>query len=743
MELVRKLYMPDGQGGGGSQDQNTGPTDKDLGNAKKMKEVFIEMENSLRSIAKLFEKSINAQADELDKTTQKIIKGYSSDIDKALKNAINRTQKLESSSKDVTKNLNTVAKIENEINKVQEDRNRLESIVEQMQREGIVLTEKQKELLKDITKQLDLQDKILNKKLKTQTKLDKQMDTFKDLMMGISRIPILGSLIGAPKILQAMEQAANKGASRTKQFLVGFDQLLKNIGSGLILGAITSFFTFIIKAVLDFDKKAFEIAKNLGVTASKAKQLQGTFQGIAMSSANIALTSAQVARTYEDLSNTAGFLLPTNRDFLETATKLQKQLGLSGQQLNAIATQSALSGKSFRQAFKDIEGTRVVEGVRNKLALSSKQIFEAIGKTSSEVLINFKGSTTELTAAVVRATKLGTTLDEINKQARSLVDFESSIQAEFEAQVLTGENINLTKARELALLNKTQELMEELNRQGMTFQKFNDLDLISRDAYAKAIGKTTEELSKQYIEQERAKKLGAEQGVSLQQQYNTLLKSGKSRQEIVNLIGKEAEADLNRASLADKFNATMERLKDTLGSILMGPVGGIIDQFTRFVNDGEKMRKLGEAIKGVFEKIRSVIKDLPQYLSTAVQIAKILATVSIARAVASIVGSLSTIPVVGAAAGIYAGYNAYNWLNGLLSGVAGGAPSISAPSAPTTGMEPMNSATETAKKTNESVAAIDKKPPVVNVNVVAKIGTENISRLTRYAIQEDPGTFMT
>lgn len=736
MEFVRKLYMPDGQDGGG------GPSDEDLNKARKLNEVYNQMENTLRSIAGIFNIDLKNSVQGMDQATKELIESYGRDLKSVLIDASKRAKNLNDSTTSYSKKLNSEAKVRNELNRIEENRNRIESIAAQIVSEIGQLTEEQKKLLFDITKELDKQEKILNKKLKTAIKIDEQMEGFRDLLTGISRIPILGSLIGAPKILREVEKAADKGASRTKQFMIGLDQMFINIGKGLIAGAFVSGITFIIKAVTDFDKKSFEISKNLGVTATKAKDLQASFQAIAISSGNIALTSSQVARTYEEFSNTAGFLVPTNQAFLETATLLQKQLGLSGEHLNVIATQSALSGKSFSDTFRTLEGIRVVEGARNKLSLSTKQILDAISKVSSNVLVNFKGSDKALEAAVIRAAKLGTSLEQVNKQASGLVDFENSIQAEFEAQVLTGRNLNLTRARELALLGKTAELMEELNKQNVTLKQYQDMTLIEKEAFAKAIGLTSEELSKQLIDREKANKLGAEQGVSLQQQYKTLLESGKSREYIIGLIGKEAEADLNKAAMADKFNATMERLKDTLGSILEGPMRGIIEKFTNFVNDGEKMKRLGEAIKGVFEKIQSVVKSLPQYLSQAIFVAKALATVSIVRAVSSVVAGLTTVGPLGAIAGIYAGYQVYNWLDGLLSGAGGGAPTVSTPAAPTTSITPMNPATESARQTAAGTAAAEEKPPVFNFNVTAQIGNENLSRLTRASIQQDPGTVM-
>ena len=117
-----------------------------------------------------------------------------------------------------------------------------------------------------------------------------------------------------------MDEAAAQGASKTKVFLTGIDETFKSIGSGLILGAITKGFEFVVKSVIQFNQKTFDIAKNVGTTVKEAEQLQAQFQNIAISSSNVALISKDVAKTYADISNTFGFLVPSNKEFLETAT---------------------------------------------------------------------------------------------------------------------------------------------------------------------------------------------------------------------------------------------------------------------------------------------------------------------------------------------------------------------------------------------------------------------------------------
>jgi hypothetical protein len=55
----------------------------------------------------------------------------------------------------------------------------------------------------------------------------------------------------------------------------------------------------------------------------------------------------------------------------------------------------------------------------------------------------FKASPEALTQAVAQARLLGTTLETTKKQAASLLNFETSIENELQAELLTGQQLNL------------------------------------------------------------------------------------------------------------------------------------------------------------------------------------------------------------------------------------------------------------------------------------------------------------
>ena len=71
---------------------------------------------------------------------------------------------------------------------------------------------------------------------------------------------------------------------------------------------------------------------------------------------------------------------------------------------------------------------------------------------SSETIAIFtKDSGENLFEAAVQARQFGLNIDSVAKAARTTLDFESSINAELERFVLLGTQINLQRARQLAL----------------------------------------------------------------------------------------------------------------------------------------------------------------------------------------------------------------------------------------------------------------------------------------------------
>ncbi|NBW22401.1 MAG: hypothetical protein EBR82_82070 [Caulobacteraceae bacterium] len=102
--------------------------------------------------------------------------------------------------------------------------------------------------------------------------------------------------------------------------------------------------------------------------------------------------------------------------------------------------------------------------------------------------------------------KMGMEMQTASKIADGLLDFESSINAQNEASVLLGKEINLDKARELALNNDIEGMSREILKNIGSSAEFGKMNRLQQDALAKSVGMTVEELAKTLDAQEESNK---------------------------------------------------------------------------------------------------------------------------------------------------------------------------------------------------------------------------------------------
>jgi hypothetical protein len=108
--------------------------------------------------------------------------------------------------------------------------------------------------------------------------------------------------------------------------------------------------------------------------------------------------------------------------------------------------------------------------------------------------------------AALQAKKLGINLSDVASITDSLVDFESSIQKQMEAQVLLGRNINLDRARALAFSGDQVGMMNEVVKQVGGEVEFNKMNVIQRKALADSIGLSVEKMAALVREEQGANK---------------------------------------------------------------------------------------------------------------------------------------------------------------------------------------------------------------------------------------------
>jgi hypothetical protein len=177
-------------------------------------------------------------------------------------------------------------------------------------------------------------------------------------------------------------------------------------------------------------------------------------------------------------------------------------------------------------------------------------------KVSGQLAANLGYNPLRIAEAVVKAKALGFTLSEIQNLSKSLLDFESSVSSELEAQLITGENINLDRARVLALTADYAGLAKEITDQGITLQKYGKMNVLQQESIAQAFGMSADALS------------------DLLQKQQLAISSGKSFAAITEEENKKA---MERQSIEDKFAAALLKIKSIVGDLVAGPFGDLLD----------------------------------------------------------------------------------------------------------------------------------------------------------------------
>jgi hypothetical protein len=169
-------------------------------------------------------------------------------------------------------------------------------------------------------------------------------------------------------------------------------------------------------------------------------------------------------------------------------------------------------------------------------------------------------------------------LEQVNNIADSLLQIESSISNELEAELLTGKNLNLEQARLYALNNDMEGLSKEIAKNYGTAAEFSKMNRIQQEAAAKAVGMTREELAGTLVRAEALKSMSGEQAEKAKQAFDTRVKEVGLEQAQKELKDGQLQKMMEQQSIQERFNQSIEKLKEVFVSLL-APLMPVLDIF--------------------------------------------------------------------------------------------------------------------------------------------------------------------
>ena len=403
-------------------------------------------------------------------------------------------------------------KIDEEALKASQERQDLAEVTLSIEAESLGALAKQAIFTKQNNDELTRQNKLRQKEKDTLEANEKKLGAFGGILKGISKIPLVGDLVDTEKIMGAAMDKVKETGSGVKGLGAG----LKVAGKQMIAGITNpsnlalAAFTAIFAAMLKNNKKITEFERSMVMSSSEAKALAGDFAEVALSSNDINTTSANLVHTFTSLSEQFGFIAQFSMETLATATKLEKTVGISAEAAGSLAAASELTGGSFDEQYKNALATSYALQQQEGVQFNLKGILEETSKVTGTVRANLGGNIEEIAKAVTQAKLFGSSLEDVAAAGNALLDFESSITKELEAELLIGRDINLEKARAAALAGDQVTLAQELQKEAGSLADFQNMNVIQQQALSEAMGMTSDQMADILFQQEIQGKTASE-----------------------------------------------------------------------------------------------------------------------------------------------------------------------------------------------------------------------------------------
>jgi len=388
--------------------------------------------------------------------------------------------------------------------------------------------------------------------------------------------------------------------------LLGQIPLIGGALSGLVKGA-KALFDFI----LEIEDRTVKFGRNLGYSVDEATQISKQFGNIATGSGKLLLTTQNMMEVQTDLSQQLGVNNILTAEMLDTQIELKKVMGLSTDEMGELAKTSIISGKNQKQVvtgvLSQVAGLKAATGI----SFNYKQIIGEVTKLGGVLGLQFAKYPEKLTKSLLVTKALGMDLAKVDQIAGGLLDFETTIQNQLEAQLLTGKNINLSKAQQLALDNDTAGVAVELSKQLGTSAEFLDMNRIAADSYAKSVGMTRDELAEVLKNQEMLTKLGAKDTDNNQRKLELAIQQYKTQEGINAALGEGAYENLTALSAQEKMAALIDKVKGALQDFLQN--SGVVEFITGLIHkltDPKNVKGLINMIKGGVAMVADAIQSI-------------------------------------------------------------------------------------------------------------------------------------
>tara|TARA_Y100000310_G_scaffold71703_1_gene67596 strand:+ start:687 stop:3524 length:2838 start_codon:yes stop_codon:yes gene_type:complete len=382
---------------------------------------------------------------------------------------------------------------------------------------------------------------------------------------------------------------AEKKANQTKiddELLGGMigkaKELGKALSSGWGLAAVAAAaLAFIFKAINGLTD---EMGDNFGAIGATSMDTYGAMAGLRAEAAGMGYESDVAYGAVKGLTESLGMSNIQAAEAAEHVMDLGKSMGITvdeaGNLTAILMTNQDLSAEEAMNFAKSAGALAESAGV------APGDVLRDMADSSEDMAKYTRGTGENMVRAAIQARKMGVSLDDLASTAGGLLDFESSLTAEMEASVMLGRDLNLQRARQLALEGDLAGMGAEILEQVGGVAEWNSMDVLQRQALADSVGMQVDQMSK-------------------------LVNAAEEGGEAIGDMGDQNIEDLIPESTMGVLTGIMNKLQQ-LGADILGTLATSL----KGLNFNTIFKSVEKFANNVIPHIKEFIEKIPDHLKT-------------------------------------------------------------------------------------------------------------------------------
>ena len=423
---------------------------------------------------------------------------------------------------------------------------------------------------------------------------------FKSIISGTKKFGNAAKQAGS-SVKNNIGKAMSKAAETTRDMASASGEIgskLAGVAGTLVAGimnplkGIVALFALAMKYIGEAEARAQGTARATGLMGKNLREAQGQVSSLHESYRFFGESIDGSIQTVQGMNNALGNVDYTTKDMAHHITKFSIGAGIGKETSAKIMSNMMLAQGSTAETA--MQAQLFAKDLSNAAGVPINLVMDDLANISDNVSAYLGSNPEKLVRATIEARRLGLSLESTAKVADSLLDFESSIEKEMEAQILTGKTLNYDKARQLALQGDTVGAAKDLLAQVGGIGEFNKMNVVQQKALAASVGLSVVEMKKALGTGEKEKDLEEERAEKMAQAQMDQAKG-------IKII----------ATTAERLNATFHKL----GKILATAMKPLTDAFMNFLNDPANQAALEGLTRQVAEFLTPAMEWLTQKLS--------------------------------------------------------------------------------------------------------------------------------